>query len=179
MLPHSYQSLYQEFKSKKENMGECTVNPFTGSALMLICFIYTVEGTKQRLNLCLIQCTCPFALLGEGKAGEHLRHLEETVRWGWWWCSKQGVWSGNREVEENMGWRIFLHPPSCAFQEPGKHWGKEETGTGLAGPWVRKYESPGVQLSKLLVLRSFWVTIMEVLQCCWAVCWENNPSAFN
>lgn len=80
MLPHSYQSLYQEFKSKKENMGECTVNLLTGSALMLICFIYIVEGTKQRLNLCLIQCTCPFALLGEGKAGEHLRHLEETVR---------------------------------------------------------------------------------------------------
>lgn len=52
MLPHYYQSLYQEFK--KENVGECGVNPFPGSVLMLICFISIVEGTKQRLNLGLI-----------------------------------------------------------------------------------------------------------------------------
>lgn len=113
-----------------------------------------------------------------------VREKQESV-WGTWkrlseedddgvgW--QQKIW----EVEGNMGWRTFLHPPSCAFQEPGKYWGKKKTGTGLAGPWVRKYKSPGVELWKLLVLRSFWVTVMEVLQCCWAVCWKNNPSAFN
>lgn len=50
MLPHYYQSLYQEFK--KENVGECRVDPFPGFILMLIWFFFSmVEGTRLNLGL--------------------------------------------------------------------------------------------------------------------------------
>lgn len=85
----------------------------------------------------------------EGTAGECMGRLEETVSEEEGDGIQNKVYGGQqetREVEGNMARRIFLHPPSCTFQESGKHWGNEGLGAGLASPWVRKYESPGVQL---------------------------------
>lgn len=49
MLPHYYQSLYKEFK--KQNVGECRVNPFPRSVLMLICFISIMERNRAEAEL--------------------------------------------------------------------------------------------------------------------------------
>lgn len=68
-----------------------------------------------------------------------MREKQESIWSTWERLSEEdgdgmGWQQETQEVEGNMGQRIFLHPPKCAFQEPGKDWGKEKAETGLADP---------------------------------------------